>query len=69
MIEVRCCCTPENLIGHVPYEAGVNAHLELRELDDGSHAFSSEERQDIETIPGFRPARKPGGRRTWRKGK
>ena len=67
MTEIRCCCTPENLIGHVPMSAGTAAGLQLRELDDGSYAFSSEERTDIDRIPGFERDNRKGGKKTWRK--
>ncbi len=65
-MEIRCCCTPENLIGHVPHNEGIKAGLELRELDDGSHAFSSEG-VEIDQIPGFERDNRKGGKKTWRR--
>jgi hypothetical protein len=67
MTEIRCCCTPENLIGHAPMMVGISAGLQLRELDDGTHAFSSDERDDIDQIPGFVRDNRKGGKKTWRK--
>lgn len=68
MVEVRCCCIPGNLIGHLPLTAGTAAGLRLRPLTDGTYAFSSEDRSDIDTLPGFvRSNRKGGGKKTWRK--
>jgi hypothetical protein len=68
MTEVRCCCSPENLIGYVPEEAGREAGLELRELDDGTFAFDSNHDADaVREIPGFTEAAHKPGTKTWKK--
>ena len=74
MTEVRCCCNPSNLMGHVPEHSGIAAGLGLRELDDGTMAFSGEGfgHRRIAAIPGFSQAdtrglHKKGGKKTWRK--
>lgn len=67
MIEVRCCCVPENLIGFLPEGAG----LPLRETEDAEGnigvAYSSEERPltEIRGMAGFVEA--GGPKRTWAK--
>lgn len=66
-MEIRCCCTPENLIGYVPMLNGLNAGLEMRQLSDDSWAFSSEDRNDIDRIPGFVRDNRKGGKKTWKK--
>ncbi len=56
-MEIRCCCTPENLIGHLPAPTAFLSVLPIRELEDGTFAYSSEERRlaDIQAMPGFEP--------------
>jgi hypothetical protein len=34
-MEIRCCCTPENLLGELPK----GLPYPIRELDDGSFAY------------------------------
>ena len=68
MIEVRCCCKPENLIGQLPE----GAVLPLRELDDGTIAYSSEghAEEEIRAMPGFQryvASGRGGTKKTWRK--
>lgn len=47
LVEVRCCCNPERLVGFLPFSVGQHHGLTLRELDDNAgYAF------DIETIAG-----------------
>lgn len=74
MTEVRCCCDPSNLMGHVPEISGIAAGLVLRELEDGGLAFSGEDvgHKQIAAIPGFTPTdtrglHKKGGKKTWKK--
>ena len=66
-MEIRCCCAPENLMGHISEEDGANAALRQRELTDGSFAFASEDRDDLDSIPGFVRDNRKGGKKTWRK--
>ena len=74
LTEVRCCCNPTNLMGHVSEHLGIAAGLGLRELDDDTVAFSGEGlgHKQIAAIPGFTPAdtrglHKKGGKKTWKK--
>ena len=76
MTEVRCCCDPSNLMGHVPEHSGMAAGLGLQELDDGTMAFSGEGRDlgTLGAISGFEAAPRSlhrkggkGGKKTWRK--
>ncbi len=68
MIEVRCCCEPENLIGHVPEEEGLKAGLVLRETEPEGFAFdSNHDEEAVRRIPGFEEARGPKGPKTWKK--
>lgn len=72
MTEVRCCCNPSNLLGHVPMEAGEAAGLILRELQDDTMAFSGEGRPhaSLSEIPGFERSplqAMPHGPKTWKK--
>lgn len=54
-MEVRCCCTPENLIGHLPVPTEFLSVLPIRELEDGTFAYSSDEKPlaEIQAMPGF----------------
>ena len=69
-MNIHCCCTPENVLGEIDTEEGLKNGLSIRQLDDLSFAFSSEERpvSEFESIPTFRKARRgSGGKKTWRK--
>ncbi len=67
--EVRCCCDPDNLIGLIPKEVGLEEGLALRELEDGGEAFDSDDDADrVRAMPGFQEAvHKPGGGKSWKK--
>ena len=61
MIEVRCCCRAENLLGFLPDDAP----LRMRELSTGEMAFSGEglSLTELGELPGFVPA----GEAAWRR--
>lgn len=63
--EVRCCCTPENLIGYVPEDA----NLPIRELDDGSFAFTAEnhDHNAVRQMEGFIESEGKGKKKKWRR--
>lgn len=71
MIEVLCCCKPENVIGMLP--EGAPLILRDTEYEDGTfagHAYDSHGLSEnaIRALPGFMEAgtkRKP--HKTWRK--
>ena len=72
MIEVRCCCKPENLLGWLP--EATDTILNLREMDNGEMAYESHGHtvEEIEALPGFvavgrKPKRKKIPKRTWRR--
>lgn len=73
MTEVLCCCDPNNLVGVVPTQAGLDAGLQLRDLEEGGQAFDSNDNPAaVRDIPGFVPpenivARKTTGTKTWKK--
>lgn len=70
MTEVRCCCDPDNLLGHLPESDGLAAGLKLRELDDGSKAFDSNDNEDfVKSLPTFEPAVGSSESKTWKEGK
>jgi hypothetical protein len=56
---------PENLIGYLPE----GAKLPLRELNDGTFAYSSEGRstEEIAALPGFVRNTRKGTKKTWAK--
>ena len=56
-MEIRCCCTPENLIGYLPKPTQFLSVLPIRELEDGSFAYSADNRliEEIQLMPGFEP--------------
>ena len=74
-MEVRCCCTPENLIGHLPVPTAFLSVLPIRELEDGTFAYSSDNRlvEEIQLMPGFiepepESIHKKGGKgKSWKK--
>ena len=67
-LEVRCCCRSENLIGTLPSDS---RRLTRRELQDGTFAFSSEDKPlaEIFSMPGFVRNMDPAttGRKPWKK--
>ena len=68
MMEVRCCCKPENLIGYLPAVEYIGK-LSIRELDDGSLAFTAENHDHlaVKFMPGFVEAESEGKKKKWRR--
>lgn len=62
MIEVRCCCEPENLIGLLP--EGMD--LPLRELDDGTFAYEAHGMTETQILAAGGRKGKKGRRKTWK---
>ena len=61
-MDIRCCCTPENLIGTLP--AGLN--YPRKELDDGTWAYLADRvpADVLDAGKKNRPKKRP--RKTWR---
>lgn len=67
-VDVLCCCNPSNCIGNVPEDAGREAGLQLRELEQGGFAFDSNHDADaVREIPGFTEGSISAGKKTWKK--
>lgn len=68
MIDVLCCCEPENVIGELPE----GAFLPLRKTIDANGregiAYSSDNLSldNIRAMPGFEMGKKRKPRKTWR---
>lgn len=70
LVEIRCCCKPENLIGYLPS----TSNLELRQLQDDTWAFSSnDDEEGVRAMLGFVEAEtkdmssKVTWKKTWKK--
>jgi len=64
-MEVRCCCNPENLIGHLPKGLA----FPIRELDDESFAYVADSLPD-DILEKAKAHKKGKGRsKSWRKRK
>lgn len=68
-MEIRCCCTPEKLLGYAP--KGFPLPIRTVLVDDGTEyeAYSADETplEALEVIEGFQMAHKHGsGGRSWK---
>ncbi len=68
-MEIRCCCTPEKLLGYAPQ--GANLPIRTVLVDNGTEyeAYSADELplSVLQTIEGYQAAHKHGtGGRSWK---
>ena len=72
LVEVRCCCQPDNLVGHISYDVGIEHGLQLRETEPFGFAFdTNHDAEGVKALPTFTENKtvtwRQGTVKTWKK--